>query len=130
MENILVTPSGHVCIADFGNARVLDRELNYQEFHAYHLYGASGTEGYLPPERVERHKGYNFKTDTWTYAVILLELLLINGGVSNALYSIHVEAYQSESTGTQYITMMMERPSLGTTARYPQVTMRITDWHL
>lgn len=82
MENVLITPSGHVCVADFGNAHVMDRDLDYQRFHAKRIYGASGTEGYLPPERVERHKGYNFKTDTWTYALILLELFLTNGGVS------------------------------------------------
>ncbi|KAG2369779.1 hypothetical protein BDR07DRAFT_540014 [Suillus spraguei] len=79
MENVLVTPSGHVCIADFGNAEVLDRKLTYQQFHDERMYGASGTDGYLPPERVEGDQGYNFKTDTWTYGSILLELLLING---------------------------------------------------
>ncbi|KAG2060229.1 kinase-like protein [Suillus hirtellus] len=81
MENVLVTPSGHVCIADFGNAEVLDRKLTYQQFHDEHMHGVSGTRGYLPPERVEGNQRYNFKTDTWTYGIILLELLLINGGI-------------------------------------------------
>lgn len=86
MENVLVTPSGHVCIADFGNAEVLDRKLTYQQFHDERMYGASGTDGYLPPERVEGDQGYNFKTDTWTYGSILLELLLINGGHWYSIY--------------------------------------------
>lgn len=86
MENVLVTPSGHVCIADFGNAEVLDRKLTYQQFHNERIYGASGTDGYLPPERVEGDQGYNFKTDTWTYGSILLELLLINGGHWYSIY--------------------------------------------
>ncbi|KAG1868108.1 kinase-like domain-containing protein [Suillus tomentosus] len=86
MENVLVTPSGHVCIADFGNAEVLDRKLTYQQFHNELMYGASGTSGYLPPERVEGKQGYNFKTDTWTYGTILLELLLINGGHWHSIY--------------------------------------------
>jgi len=86
MENVLITPTGHVCLSDFGNANVMDRKLNLEQFHNMRMYGASGTNGYLPPERLDRHnegKGYNFKTDTWTYAVILLELFLINGEVSN-----------------------------------------------
>ncbi|KAG1873684.1 kinase-like domain-containing protein [Suillus subalutaceus] len=86
MENVLVTPSGHVCIADFGNAEVLDRKLTYQQFHNERMYGASGTDGYLPPERVKGDQGYNFKTDTWTYGSILLELLLINGGHWYSIY--------------------------------------------
>ncbi|KAG1768684.1 kinase-like domain-containing protein [Suillus occidentalis] len=86
MENVLVTPSGHVCIADFGNAEVLDRKLTYQQFHNERIYGASGTDGYLPPERVEGDQGYNFKTDIWTYGSILLELLLINGGHWYSIY--------------------------------------------
>ncbi|KAG1755367.1 kinase-like domain-containing protein [Suillus lakei] len=89
MENVLVTPSGHVCIADFGNAEVMDRKLNYQQFHNERMYGASGTDGYLPPERLEgggETQGYNFKTDTWTYGTILLELLLINGGHWYSIY--------------------------------------------
>lgn len=86
MENVLVTPSGHVCIADFGNAEVLDRKLTYQQFHDERIYGASGTDGYLPPERVNGDQGYNFKTDTWTYGSILLELLLINGGHWYSIY--------------------------------------------
>lgn len=86
MENVLVTPSGHVCIADFGNAEVLDRKLTYQQFHNVRIHGASGTDGYLPPERVEGDQGYNFKTDTWTYGSILLELLLINGGHWYSIY--------------------------------------------
>ncbi|KAG1752463.1 kinase-like domain-containing protein [Suillus paluster] len=83
MENVLVTPSGHVCLADFGNARVMDRKLNYRQFHNARMYGISGTDGYLPPERFEEDdevKGYNFKTDIWTYGAILLELFLMNGG--------------------------------------------------
>jgi len=87
MENVLITPSGHVCIADFGNAQVMDRKMNYQRFHNELMYGTSGTYGYLPPERFEGGidaKGYNFKTDIWTYGAILLELFLMNGGVSNS----------------------------------------------
>jgi serine/threonine protein kinase len=106
MENVLVTPSGHVCIADFGNAEVLDRKLTYQQFHNVRIHGASGTDGYLPPERVEGDQGYNFKTDTWTYGSILLELLLINGGVSNSSWFQIVLAFnltQLSSTGTLYI---------------------------
>ncbi|KAG0703910.1 kinase-like domain-containing protein [Suillus ampliporus] len=89
MENVLVTPSGHICVADFGNARVMNRKLNYQQFHNERMYGASGTDGYLPPERLEGDsdaKGYNFKTDTWTYGAILLELFLINGGHWYSIY--------------------------------------------
>ncbi|KAG1815726.1 kinase-like domain-containing protein [Suillus subaureus] len=86
MENVLVTPSGHICIADYGNAEVLDRKLTYQQFHDERMYGASGTDGYLPPERVKGDQGYNFKTDTWTYGSILLELLLINGGHWYSIY--------------------------------------------
>ncbi|KAG2155105.1 kinase-like domain-containing protein [Suillus bovinus] len=67
MENVLITPSGHVSLADFGNAEVLDRKLTYQQFHNKRIYGTSGTDGYLPPERVEENQGYNFKTDMWTY---------------------------------------------------------------
>ncbi|OAX43247.1 kinase-like protein [Rhizopogon vinicolor AM-OR11-026] len=85
MENVLITPSGHVCLADFGNAQVMDRKLSLQQFHNERMYGTSGTEGYLPPERVGAN-GYNFKTDTWTYAVILLELFLINGGHWYSIY--------------------------------------------
>ncbi|KAG2156381.1 kinase-like domain-containing protein [Suillus clintonianus] len=89
MENVLVTPSGHVCIADFGNAQVMDRKLNYQQFHDERMYGVSGTDGYLPPERIgedSEAQGYNFKTDTWTYGTILLELFLINGGHWYSIY--------------------------------------------
>jgi serine/threonine protein kinase len=95
MENVLITPSGHVCLADFGNAYIMDRNLSYEEFHEKRMYGASGTDGYLPPERIEKRgerKGYNFKTDIWTYGVILLELFLTNGGVSNRLQSLIVKA--------------------------------------
>ncbi|KAG1896774.1 kinase domain-containing protein, partial [Suillus fuscotomentosus] len=53
MENVLVTPSGHICIADFGNAEVLDCKLTYQQFHDEHMHGVSGTKSYLSPERVE-----------------------------------------------------------------------------
>lgn len=132
MENVLITPSGHVCIADFGNAEVLDRKLTYQQFHDERIYGASGTDGYLPPERVEGDQGYNFKTDIWTYGSILLELLLINGGVSNSLWFQIVLAFkltQLSSTGFLYIISVMEHINSATIARYLRVTMGRADWH-
>jgi serine/threonine protein kinase len=131
MENVLVTPSGHVCIADFGNAEVLDRKLTYQQFHDERIYGASGTDGYLPPERVNGDQGYNFKTDTWTYGSILLELLLINGGVSNSLEFravLVLELTRPSSTGTLYIILVMGHINSATTTRYQQVTMGNADW--
>lgn len=132
MENVLVTPSGHVCIADFGNAEVLDRKLTYQQFHNERIYGASGTDGYLPPERVEGDQGYNFKTDIWTYGSILLELLLINGGVSNSLWFQIVLAFkltQLSSTGFLYIISVMEHINSAMIARYLRVAMGRADWH-
>ncbi|KAH7911121.1 kinase-like domain-containing protein [Hygrophoropsis aurantiaca] len=76
-DNILISPNGHLCLADFGLARVESVAANLEECRMYSL---NGTQGYHAPEQANNDgKGYNYRTDIYGYGIILLELLLGDG---------------------------------------------------
>ena len=79
-ENILVDASGHLAIADFGLAFVLDDEELADPDRAY-LTGPVGTLGYMAPEvflsgRRSARVKYNYKCDVWSLGAIVLGMVL------------------------------------------------------
>lgn len=74
-DNILISPNGHLVIADFGFAR----QCSKNQWANGRVSGTMGTPGYLAPEILFPHfatDGCTYAIDTWGFGIILLELLL------------------------------------------------------
>ncbi|KIJ63402.1 hypothetical protein HYDPIDRAFT_113402 [Hydnomerulius pinastri MD-312] len=73
MENILITPAGHVAIADFGLAVFANDSQSIKDVVRTDCYG---TPGYLAPEQhPERcNFGYDYRVDIYAYGLLLLEM--------------------------------------------------------
>jgi predicted Ser/Thr protein kinase len=72
-ENVLITREGRVKIADFGLAKLADRE-----FGDVSLTGASqvmGTLHYMAPEQWERPKEVDHRADIYSLGVVFYEML-------------------------------------------------------
>ncbi|KAH7887480.1 hypothetical protein F5I97DRAFT_2072803 [Phlebopus sp. FC_14] len=78
LENVLVTPTGHICICDFGNTAVFDENMSDERFKEKSLEGVYGTDGYQAPELFTGK--HNYKVDMWGLGIMLVELFL-NGGM-------------------------------------------------
>ena len=74
-DNVLISPNGHIAIADFGLARSFSRK----RWANCRMTDPVGTAGYLAPEILDHHRrttGYSSSVDVWGYGMILLEMLL------------------------------------------------------
>ncbi|KZP24131.1 kinase-like protein [Athelia psychrophila] len=70
LDNILLTPEGHLAVADYGEAEVFPtRRLNECSF----MTGIRGTYGYMAPEILEG-VAYTPAVDVWGFGIILFEL--------------------------------------------------------
>lgn len=79
--NILLSPLGHLALADFGLS--VPGELNKPTGHI-RCYVAQGTLGYAAPEAVcqaAETKGWGVEADVWSYGVVLSEMLSEYGQV-------------------------------------------------
>ncbi|KAF9239067.1 kinase-like domain-containing protein, partial [Melanogaster broomeanus] len=67
-SNILITPAGHIAIADFGHSAPTWTLRT----------DCSGTDGYSAPEQhpAFRQKGYDHRADIYTYGLVLLDMTL------------------------------------------------------
>jgi serine/threonine protein kinase len=86
-DNILISPNGHVAIADFGFAKLFSRK----HWADARMTEPLGTAGYIAPEILERHlatTGYSNAVDVWGFGMILLEMLLGRVRCSWSLYLI------------------------------------------
>ncbi|KAK6011539.1 hypothetical protein OSTOST_23369, partial [Ostertagia ostertagi] len=63
-ENLLLSKTGHVKIADFGLAKLLRGKT----------YTICGTAEYIAPEVIMK-KGYGIAVDWWSLGVLIFELL-------------------------------------------------------
>lgn len=74
-DNILISPNGHVAIADFGFAKMFSKAT----WPSARMHQAMGTCGYIAPEMFDEHIGeigYTSAVDTWAFGVILFEMFL------------------------------------------------------
>ncbi|KZP16086.1 kinase-like protein, partial [Athelia psychrophila] len=72
-DNLLITPNGHLAIADFGLARM------FTELPTMRMYEQCGTTGYMPPEVISdqvQAQGYTSSADIWGYGMIIYEMLI------------------------------------------------------
>ena len=71
-ENLLLTADGNTLVADFGIARSLSGEAN----DALTVTGmAVGTPAYMSPEQAAGDRGVDARTDVYSLAVVLYEML-------------------------------------------------------
>ncbi|KAI0261767.1 kinase-like domain-containing protein [Gloeopeniophorella convolvens] len=76
-SNILVTPDGHLAIADFGGAVMPHpREDAGKKLEEFTFYGSGGTYAYQAPEILIAHSGGSFTcaADMWSLGVVLYEM--------------------------------------------------------
>ena len=74
-DNVLISPNGHLAIADFGFAK----SFSSKHWTDARMTEPLGTAGYLAPEILDHHlptTGYSSAVDVWGYGMILLEMLL------------------------------------------------------
>ena len=65
-ENVVVTRTGHINLADFGCAKIIN-------FYS-RTYTLCGTPAYLAPEMVDR-KGHSVASDWWQLGVLIYEMM-------------------------------------------------------
>ncbi|KAA1471439.1 kinase-like protein [Dentipellis sp. KUC8613] len=79
--NILVTPTGHLAVADFSLTERVPVKLRAQMSSAA-IFGVSvGTPGYYAPEMVVdkaklEQEGYTAQIDMWTFGLVLAQLVM------------------------------------------------------
>ncbi|TFK45916.1 kinase-like protein [Heliocybe sulcata] len=82
-DNIVLSPSGHVCLIDYGLSRAFDNKgRSPHEFQFCRASAKCGTRGYCAPEIVHEgcaRMGYNASVDIWAYGMVLLEMFLGDG---------------------------------------------------
>ncbi|KIJ64860.1 hypothetical protein HYDPIDRAFT_167644 [Hydnomerulius pinastri MD-312] len=72
LDNVLVTPDGHIALCDFGNAYMYREEEDGDDFEGKWIKGG-GTLGYYAPEQFDR-KLHNYKADMYAFGLMLLDL--------------------------------------------------------
>ncbi|KAF7986669.1 hypothetical protein HWV62_26518 [Athelia sp. TMB] len=75
-DNILITPNGHLAIADFGLSKQFFAGRIRPEMKMFERWG---TDGYLAPEVLAETcftEGYTGAVDIWGYGIMLYEMLL------------------------------------------------------
>ncbi|TFY81822.1 hypothetical protein EWM64_g2195 [Hericium alpestre] len=74
--NILVTPNGHLALADFGHSVATPEELREDPMSIVSTFRV-GTPGYFAPEVVDPNsKGWNRQIDLWAAGCVLLQMIL------------------------------------------------------
>ncbi|KAJ7895954.1 kinase-like domain-containing protein [Mycena olivaceomarginata] len=71
--NILVTPSGRACIADFGLASIVDELSLKMTFSS--RSGRAGTVRYQAPELLANERSSHFGSDVYAFACVCYEIL-------------------------------------------------------
>ncbi|MEO5715244.1 MAG: serine/threonine-protein kinase [Luteolibacter sp.] len=71
-ENILLDTKGHVKIADFGIARLVDGET---DFTLTHTGSALGSTAYIAPEQIESPHDVDHRADIYSLGVVFYEML-------------------------------------------------------
>ena len=66
LENVLLDAQGHVCLADFGLAKLMAEEDRTQTF--------CGSQGYLAPE-ILRGESYSYSVDWFSLGVVVFEMI-------------------------------------------------------
>ncbi len=72
-ENILIGKQGEVKIADFGLAKLLDKEPS--DFRLTGSHQAMGTMHYMAPEQIQGASSVDHRADIYSLGVVLYELL-------------------------------------------------------
>jgi hypothetical protein len=71
-QNLLIDGSGHVKIADFGLAKVIDQVKLKSMDENYVMTGETGSYRYMAPE-VFRHEKYSEKVDVYAFGILLFQ---------------------------------------------------------
>jgi serine/threonine protein kinase len=74
-DNVLISPNGHLAIADFGFAKWFPKK----RWAEARMTEPLGTAGYFAPEILDHHLptvGYTSAVDVWGYGLILFEMLI------------------------------------------------------
>lgn len=96
-ENVLLSPTGHVALADFGLAYTNWDDM--RPLSALALADCVGTPGYYAPEVLvaDATHGYGARADVWALGVVLLELYL---RAPHPLFAAHTTAEALRRTMT------------------------------
>jgi serine/threonine protein kinase len=75
--NILISPKGHLAIADFGLSMIADEVLHASKpFDECEFFSYGGTYAYQAPELLISHHAASFTcaADMWSFGVIIFEM--------------------------------------------------------
>ncbi|KAH7931319.1 kinase-like protein [Leucogyrophana mollusca] len=86
-DNIFISPSGHLCVGDFGISWQMQPRGSNAEFKSSKIMVVEGTPGYLAPEQLptaegrdkSTYGGYDYKVDMYSLGLVLLEMLTNDG---------------------------------------------------
>ncbi|KAH7931322.1 kinase-like protein [Leucogyrophana mollusca] len=82
-DNILITPSGHLCVGDFGVSYEVPLEYSHEAFKSTTTSEAAGTAGYQAPEQrsstIRDERGYGYKVDMYAAGLAIVEMCMLHG---------------------------------------------------
>lgn len=104
-ENILVDDKGHVKIADFGIARLLD--VDEGDWKLTRMSQVMGTPQYMAPEQMNRPVDVDHRADIYSLGVVFYELL--TGELPHGRYALPSELLEVDTHVDEIVLRVLDR---------------------
>ena len=122
-ENILVDSNGHVKIADFGIARLLD--VDEGDWRLTRMSQVMGTPQYMAPEQMNRPIDVDHRADIYSLGVVFYEML--TGELPHGRYALPSELLDVDSRLDEVVLKALDREPVRRFQSAAELGSRITE---